>query len=308
MIKGASKPLLIFAAGAAALSGTGLYAWHESRRPAVLELFVFDLPGAPAVFIRTPNDKRILIDGGSNAEVIRRLTKILPFYSRRIDSVVATAADGKNVTGLIEALNRYSVDKAIIPDVTLESLGLASSSDPIYRTFIETIDLHHIPVQKVLSGDRLVLDRTGIDSNDGVTADTLFPVPADRFNYSKASVPEIVMRIEYGSTSVALLGGAGVKIQKFVATENQKPADAVVISQSATASNVSAELVDSMAPDFLLYSQQIMKSPKKPPAAAKKKAAGDPLAGITDDRRFNVRKTGTVKIVSDGMHVGVSNQ
>ena len=37
----------------------------------------------------------------SNSGESEELTKILPFYSRRIDTVVATNSDGKNVSGLI---------------------------------------------------------------------------------------------------------------------------------------------------------------------------------------------------------------
>ena len=128
MTQGATKPFIIAAlATAATLAGIGGYAYIESNRPAVLELFIFNTPGNPAIFIRTPNDKRILINGGSNSEIIERISGILPFYSRRIDMVIATNDDPKNTTGLIDVIDRYSVDKVVLPAVSLQSLGLASS-------------------------------------------------------------------------------------------------------------------------------------------------------------------------------------
>src|SRR5579862_8559455 len=125
MFKVARKPVLILAACASAAAGVGAYAWLESKRPPILEEYVFDEPGAPAMLVRTPEDARVLVDGGSNADVIRRLTSVLPFYSRHIDMVVATAPDAAHVTGLIDVLERYDVGKAVIPSVDLASAGLS---------------------------------------------------------------------------------------------------------------------------------------------------------------------------------------
>jgi len=306
MNKGASKPLIFLAVCASALSGVGAYAWHEWKRPPILEIYVFDLPGSPAVLIRTPDDKRILVDGGSNSDVVRGLTGVLPFYSRRIDAVIVTVADGKHTTGLIDVLNRYDVGKIIIPAITLESLGLASSTDEIYKTFLETIDQKGIPPEYALAGRRFTLDQAGVDSLASSTVmSILFPVPADDFKYSKASGPETLFRIDHGSSSVVFTGGATSKIQKYIAA-NLMPADVLVVSNNPTASNLSLGLVNAIAPDYIVYSKTIT---TKPPAAfsAKTKPKPDPLAGILADHRFNIKETGGVKIKSDGSDVKVEN-
>jgi len=309
-VKGASKPLLILAVSAAALAGIGGYAWYGSLRPAVLELFVFDTPGAPAILIRTPHDKRILIDGGANSDVIERLTRVLPFYSRRIDMIIATKADAKNVTGLIDVSDRFQVDEAILPAVTLVDLSLASTSDPIYEIFEKTLLDKKVNTEKVAAGKRIILDQGAADDGGRtVTANILFPTSANRFFYSKASAPEIMMRIDYGTTSIMLAGSASVKIQKYVATTSPVLADVLIISNSALPSNVSSALVDSLAPDYLIYSQAIQKTAKKsasPSSSSKGKPQPDPLVGIPIDNRFNVRESGMIKIVSDGAGVQVS--
>ena len=300
-VKGASKPLLILAVSAATLSGIGGYAWHESRRPAALELFVFDTPGAPAILIRTPRDKRILINGGANSDIVERLTGVLPFYSRRIDLVIATKADAKNATGLIDVLNRYQVDGAVIPSVTLEGLGLASSTDPIYEIFKKTLADKKVPTESVSAGKRIVFDQGANNGDAGtVTADIIFPVSADSaFKYSQASGPETLLRINYGQTSVVLAGSASLKVQKYIAITSLTPADAIIFSHSAVASGISRELVDSLAPDSIIYSQTVTKDPKNPVVVSKAKAKADPLAGILNERRYNVQESGVVKITSD---------
>ena len=111
-MKIASKPLIVVAAVGAVALGLGGYVWKEENRPAILEVYVFSLSSGRSIFIRTPEDKRILIDGGGNSDIVDELTQILPFYSRRIDAVVATNSEGNNVSGLIDVLNRYIVDAA----------------------------------------------------------------------------------------------------------------------------------------------------------------------------------------------------
>ncbi len=289
MIKGASKPVLIAAAGTAALAGIGAYAWHESVRPAVLEIYAFNTPGLPSVFIRTPEDKRILVGGGANADIIRRLTSILPFYSRRLDAVIAPDADPRNVTGLAEAVDRYSVEEAFIPSVTLQGIGLASSSDPAFAALLNALGKRSLQPRGISAGIALDFGEVSLQA--------LFPVP-ERFAYSKASPPSLILRISYGSFSMLLLGTASPKTQKFVAsTTRPLQASVLEISESLTPGNIAPQLLSAAQPEYLVYSQAISKKQ----ASASKKA--DALPGILGDRRFNIREEGMVKIVSDGKSV-----
>ncbi len=300
MMRGASKPMLMFAIGTAALAGIGGYAWHESRRPAVLEVFVFDTPGLPSIFMRTPDDMRILIGGGSNADIVRRITDILPFYSRRIDTIIAPDTDGRNVTGLIEVLNRYQVGRVLVPEVTLATVGLASSSDPAYEVFKEEIRKKAIPSEAFSAGMQFQFGQ--------VTATILFPIDPGAFKYSKASAPALCMHVSYGSASVLITGGVGTKTQKFIASAASTspgifPVSALATYRSTASGNISAELLRIANPEYLIYSQAIPKAAKKPQAAAQKKGPlqkADPLAGLLKDQRFNIREKGIVKIISDG--------
>ena len=301
-IKGASKPLLILGVSAAVLAGIGSYAWYESRRPAIFELYVFDTPGSPSVFIRTPNDRRILIDGGAGVDIVERLTGILPFYSRHIDILIATKPDAKNVTGLIEVLNRYQADRIVVPAITLESLGLASSTDAAYQIFLEDAKTAGVTVEADSAGMRLVLDQgvPGSTSPISTAADILFPVLAGGFKYSKASSPEIVMRINYGSASILLIADASLKTQKFISASNLEHISALIAYIKADPADLSSDLIRSLTPGYLVYSQTLSKSPRQ--------SQKDPLIGILKDRRFNIKDTGVVKITSDGTSLKVENE
>lgn len=303
--KGASRLVVILATSVVFLVGAGAYVWHESVRPPVLEIFIFGIPGNPAIFLRTPTDKRILIDGGSNSEVVKHLTDVLPFYSRHIDTVIATLPSGKNVTGLIDVLSRYKVDKVF---------GMASSTDTIYGAFLGVAHEARIEIQEPKVGDTIPVDKD-------VSLAVLFPAPPETFDYSKASPPEIILKIVHGENSILLAGHASTKVQRFLVSGKShianKPGkvDALVVSHSALPTSFAYDFFASTSPDYLVYSKQVAKSAahKKPTkkSAAKtttkiKKQKPDPTAGILEADRYNIRESGVVKIVSDGVGIKIN--
>ncbi|MDE2037644.1 MAG: MBL fold metallo-hydrolase [Patescibacteria group bacterium] len=294
MEKGASNKVIAIATCAAALASIGGYVWHASIRPPVLEIYVFDTPGAPSVLVRTPDDRRILIDGGSNGSVVRGLTEALPFYSRRIDAVVLTSADAAHAAGLVGVTERYAVGAALVPSLDPVSLGLASSTDPACQALFSALAAKGTPVKPVSAGQT-------IDLGGSVAMDALFPAPAESFAYSRASPPMMLVAIRYGRTSAILGGSASVKIQKSVASR-LAPADVLIVSTSALASNLAREFLSAAAPRFLVYARPVGKNGGKAGAAGEKHEA-DPLAGFMEDHRFDIREGGTVRIVSDGSSV-----
>jgi len=299
MTKSLSKPLLMIAVGTAALVGVGGYVWYGARRPAMLELYVFDTPGHPSILLRTPDDKRALIGGGSNADIVRRLTGILPFYSRHIDMLIAPDTDAKSVTGLAEAIKRYDVGRVIVPAVTPFSLGLASSSDPAYEALVSAARDRGLVIEQAVAGGQ-------ISFGSGIEGSILFPVPKEGFVYSKASGPSIILDIRYGSTSILLSGAATTKVQRQVSSSISGHADALIFFHSLVASNISKEIMDACQPRYVVYSQAIgtKKDPVSRDASAARKKA-DPMAGILGDHRFNIRNGGEVKIVSDGSSLSI---
>ncbi len=311
-MKFSSKSLILGVAATATFAGLGSYISHEEHRPAVLEIFIFALKSGRSVFIRTPDDKRILIDGGANADVIRELTRILPFYSRRIDTIIATNSDARNVTGLIDVASRYDVEDAYVPAYTSGSLGLASSTDQIYSTLLETLASKKISRHEVKAGDSIILGKN-------VSVDIIFPVPPDQFEYSKSSPPELFMRISCGSTSFALLGDASRKIQKFIATSSPEATDVMYVSQGA-AEDVSPELMGEMNPTYFVYSKNVSKTGSLPPKILKKqnkisikkvfsksdkKEMVAAMAEFGAEVRLNLKEKGTAHFVSDGSTISL---
>lgn len=323
-----SRPIILATAATVVVSSFGSYAWHQSHRLPLLEMYIFSLKSGRSIFIRTPQDHRILIDGGANSQVVSELTNILPFYSRRIDTVIATNSETKNISGLIDVINRYDIDVAYIPSITVQSLGMSSSTDMTYSIFLDKLASHHILAHEVSYGDQISFDGENLFGLPPVFAQVLFPASPGTFQYSKASSPELAMNISFGSTSVAFLGSVNKKVQKFISSTTSSTfsnSPILIVSHSAPPDRMSSELINKLGPTDLIYSKAISKvssgtatnssnsSKKKQksylsPAPKNKKTQNDPLVSILFDHRYNIKEVGTVKIVSDGKQIQIITQ
>jgi len=82
-----------------------------------LHVFVLDIGQGDSILITTPADEHILIDGGPDNAVLRKLAEVMPFYEHTIDVMILTHPHADHVNGLIDVLKRYEVKQAIITGV-----------------------------------------------------------------------------------------------------------------------------------------------------------------------------------------------
>ena len=85
------------------------YSIYQVSSPKLKVAFL-DVGQGDAIFIEAPGGKQMLVDGGANNSVLRELGKVMPFYDRSIDVVLATHADQDHIGGLVEVLKRFQVD------------------------------------------------------------------------------------------------------------------------------------------------------------------------------------------------------
>ena len=276
-----------------------IYVWNVSKLPTELEFYVFDTKDDPSIFVRTPDDVRILINGGGNSEIIREITKVLPFYSRRIDEVIVTSDSSDDVTGLIDVVNRYKVSRIILPTITARESGFSSSTDKIYETFLDTIDQLKIPIEKVGRGDVIDLG--------GLKFDVLFPEALSRFRYSKASPPEMILKLDYGATPFFLIGNASPKVQKFLVGSNATSikSNVLIVPHNVSTSSLSTNLINAVKPEVVVYSQATSNLTSRSVNSKSSSNKTDPLYMIMNDHRFNLKQKSTIEVLSDGESVEI---
>lgn len=88
---------------------TYIYYFIVNCENLVPEIDFFDIGQGDASLIKLPNHKALLIDGGPDNLVIRRLGETLPFYQRKIDLVILSHPHDDHILGLIEVVKRYKI-------------------------------------------------------------------------------------------------------------------------------------------------------------------------------------------------------
>src|SRR3989344_4051646 len=189
----------------------GVYIYKWKYREPLFEIYFFSLNRGRAIFIRTPKNKTILIGGGQNSQVISEITKVMPFYDRKIDFFVVPSAMPTQIGGLIEVIDRYEIGQIIIPKI------MATST--VLTILLKEIKKNKIHVEKVERGDKIEIGKQNEWEKQGkyeksVLLRVLFPYKGFKFN--KTSLPELGMSISYGSTTVYLLGNLSKTIQKDI--------------------------------------------------------------------------------------------
>src|SRR3989338_1330049 len=100
--------ILLILGRAASLAAVFLF-WQYWQAPKNLEVDFFDVGQGDAILIKAPAGQNILIDGGPDKTVIKRLGENLAWWDKRIDLMILTHPHDDHVTGLIDVLKRFEV-------------------------------------------------------------------------------------------------------------------------------------------------------------------------------------------------------
>lgn len=270
-----------------------IYISNQINREKIIGFSIFNIQGSQIVFIRTPNDKRILINSGTGTEIMRYITRFLPFYSRKIDYLFAVDNKDKNIEGLINIIDRFRVEGIFIPAIDLTSLNLASTSDQAIEVFKERAKEKDIKVESLLAGEKKEID-------ENVFVDILFPAQKDDFQYSRASAPLLLVQINSPRCTLLFLDKASKKIQKYITEkfslrESFSKDFILVMGNSANSDQLSSELIKETNPNYLIYYKKIAKQTViLDEKSAKPKI--DPLSYLENDKKFNTSVFSRVQI------------
>ena len=204
------------------------------------EIYFFSLNKGRSIFIRTPENKTVLVGGGQNSEVIREITRATPFYSRKIDYVFIPSALPTQIGGLIEVVDRYEIEEIIMPKYIATSTVLS--------LLLKDIRKKKIHIEEVERGDKIKIG--------GVEFEVLFPFKDFKFN--KSSLPELALQISFKRTSAYLLGSLSKTIQKDILskTEIKEGKNVIEFYNSMSDSKVSDELVKRINPEFIFSTKE----------------------------------------------------
>jgi len=88
-----------------------------------LHIFFCSVGQGDAVYIRFPDGRDMLIDGGPNDAVLSCLGHHMPFWDRSIDIVALTHPENDHLQGLLTVVERYHIGLLVRSDVHNDSEG-----------------------------------------------------------------------------------------------------------------------------------------------------------------------------------------
>ncbi len=239
------KYIVIGIVSCVAIGWLCFYIFRWEHRSEMLEVYFFNLNRGHSVFIRTPHDKTILIDGGQSGDVVGELTKLFPFYRRRIDTMIVTNGSPKNVGGLVEVTSRFAVGEIIEPSMMATSTAL--------ETFHKIVQEKTLPTRSVQKGDRFEVD--------SVVFDVLFPDPD--FGFNKSSLPELVLKMKYRDEAFLFMGDVSPKIQKSLITE-LGPISLVEFAHAGSKSRVSSDFMEATNAGIVITTKTVERNCSTP--------------------------------------------
>ncbi len=215
--------------------------WHavytESQRKELTVAFL-DIGQGDSIFIETPNGNQILIDAGPNARVLSELGKVMPWYDKTIDMIIATHPDQDHIGGFVEVLKRYKIEYELEPGVKSET----QTSKVIH----ELIKKDSVKTYVARKGMKIELD-------DGVVITILYP-DTDAYDM-KTNDASIVARLTYGETEVMLTGDAPIKSEKeILAYKENIQSDILKVGHHGSKTSTSMEFVKAVNPTYAVIS------------------------------------------------------
>ena len=216
-----------------------VYAASREDRGGILTVAFLDIGQGDAIFIDAPSGNQMLIDGGPGKSVLRELSKVMPFYDRSIDVVIATHADQDHVGGLPNVLKNYKVNIFMEP-------GLSGPSSS-YEELEKMVGNNKSNIKKILARRGMV-----VDLGDGAILQILFPVidpPGTNTNMSS-----IVAKLVYGENEFMLTGDSPIAIEDYLVSLGGLQSDVLKAGHHGSKTSSSDEFVRAVAPQHTVIS------------------------------------------------------
>ena len=257
------------------------------RQPHLTVSFL-DVGQGDSIFITGPTGIQMLIDGGPDRSVLRRLSSEMLPFDRSIDVVVETHPDKDHIAGLADVLERYQVREFASP-------GIPDKTD---------VSAHVMELARSEPGATQVTLRRGmrIHLGGGAYADVLFP-DRDESAQTVTNDGSVVLHVVYGSTSFLLTGDLPSTFEDYLValdgTDGELASDVLKAGHHGSKYSTDSLWLSAVHPSYVVIS------------AGKGNSYGHPnqetLERVHTEgaRILSTMDAGTIRFVSDGQSLVV---
>ncbi|MFC1656302.1 ComEC/Rec2 family competence protein [Patescibacteria group bacterium] len=161
-----------------------------------------DVGQGDSIFIRTPDDYTVLIDGGPSASVLDELGEVVPIYNRTIDLIVLSHPHADHVNGLVEVVKRFEVKKVLIIGTPYHNA--------FYKEFLRVINQNEISLNIAQSNSDIKL-------GNYVFIDVVWPTNSMvGKHFENVNNASLSVRVLFDDYSVLLTGDAEIEQEREI--------------------------------------------------------------------------------------------
>lgn len=236
-----------------------------------LHVKFLDVGQGDAIFIQTPDNRQILIDGGPDpTQLLSELGRVLPFWDRDLDMVILTAPEEDRLPGLIPILERYTVTTVV--------QGSGSGEGNVFVRWQELLSARpQKTVETLWAGAELPL-------SDEVMLRTLWP--------DAGNEGPLVLRLSYGETQFLFMSAATTLVEETLAARHARDLQSTVllVARHGAQTSTSATFLQMVRPEVAIVTTD----------ADSRYPFSVVLARLVDVPVYFTAQSGAVEIVSDG--------
>ena len=202
-----------------------------------LHIYFLNVGQGDSIFVKTPNNYQILIDGGPSNAVLHELGRIMPFYDRSIDLLILTHPHADHMIGLIEVLKRYQIGQVLVNPVAYDSSE--------YQTFLDLVEGLKIKKSAFLAGDR-------VQFKDGLEFISFWPRrQGDIFEVLDVNRASMVFSLAYKNFSALFTGDAELGEENpELASFDWKKVNVLKVPHQGSRGAVAEETLPRLQPDL----------------------------------------------------------
>lgn len=251
------------------------------EKDGLLKVYFLNVGQGDSIFIETPNGNQILVDGGPDNKVIQELAKVIPFYDRDIDMVIATHPHADHIAGLIEVLERYDVKNILQAKEDYNS--------PVVSVWEEAVQNEGANEIEAISGKV-------IDLGNRATLTIIHPFVSVAGTSPKNPHDAVVVAIlKYGAFEVMLTGDMEAKVERrLVLDGHDLKSEILKVGHHGSKTSTTPEFLNAVSPDVAFIQ------------VGAKNRYGHPAQEVLSRlENFEIKYyrndlDGTIKVVSDG--------
>lgn len=214
-----------------------------------LHIFVLDVGQGDAELIQKGN-YQILVDGGPDSSVIAELSKVMPVEDREIEEVILTHPHADHVSGLVDVLSRYKVNKIWYSGIEYDS--------NVYKNFLSEVENKNISVSvPKIAESESVFDQGLNGAPFGGKITFIWPGENALSYKDNLNNTSLVFRFDYGNFSAIFPGDCELECWQGIISDNKNSITDIVFLKAAhhgSRNGLSGELIEIMKPKIVAIS------------------------------------------------------